>query len=106
MSYRKFTYEDIAETFTYDPETGELWRRLASGQVSQLDMVRESGDQAERLNANNIWFRAYRIPVTYICFMLMTRRWPMPGFVIDHRNGNVADCRWSNLREGTPGRMR
>jgi hypothetical protein len=31
MSYRKFTFEQIAATFTYEPDTGELFRRLREG---------------------------------------------------------------------------
>jgi hypothetical protein len=36
---------------------------------------------------------------THLMWMLMKRRWPREGYVIDYRNGEVCDCRWSNLRE-------
>ena len=39
--------------------------------------------------------------MTHIMFMLMERRWPTPGKVMDHRDGRRDNCKWSNLRELT-----
>jgi len=36
MSYREFTYDEIAEIFSYDPEEGELCRRLVNGESGRL----------------------------------------------------------------------
>ena len=41
------------------------------------------------------------ITVTHIMFMLMERRSPTPGKVMDHRDGRRDNCKWSNLREST-----
>jgi hypothetical protein len=97
MSYRDFTYEQIAATFEYDPETGEFWRKLPYGTLRRLRVVREDRDW--RCRANGIIFRGYSIMSTHLMWMLMKRRWLREGYVIDYRNGEVCDCRWSNLRE-------
>jgi hypothetical protein len=103
MSHREFTFEQIAESFTYEPETGQLWRRLADG----MREVRVAGERwsskgdRDVLEATRITFHGYKITSTHIIFMLMKRRWPLPKHVIDQRNGDVFDCRWGNLREVT-----
>jgi hypothetical protein len=106
MSYRRFTFEQISARFIYEPSTGRLVRRLRNGSVRELTVAvdREKWDQGTA--ANNIGFGGYRIQVTHIMFMLVTKRWPKPGYVMDHRNGDVFDCRWVNLRELTPQQSR
>jgi hypothetical protein len=95
MSYRDFTFEQITATFAYEPSTGKLMRRLRNSELRELKVTKGPA-------VNQIGFAGYYIPATRIMFMLMTKRWPKPGYLMDHRNGDVFDCRWSNLREVTP----
>jgi hypothetical protein len=102
MSHRNFTYEQIAAEFSYLSHTGQLFRRLADGGLRELKMVRErTGDRAGSFTTAQAEFRGHNIRATHIAFLLMRRRWPLLGMIIDHRNGNVFNCRWTNLREGT-----
>jgi hypothetical protein len=99
MSYRKFTFEQISARFIYESSTGKLYRRLRSGRVREIVLVKEDEDI---FKASRVGFSGYFITCTDLIWMLMKKRWPKPGYVIDHRNGDVSDCRWSNLRELTP----
>ena len=104
MSHREFTFEQISETFSYEPETGELFRRLPNGKMQQLRVDKEAWSVTKNRDehvAARTKFRGYGTQSTHIMFMLMERRWPLPRHVIDHKNGDVFDCRWSNLREAT-----
>ncbi len=86
MNYREFTYEQIAETFAYDPETGELFRQEPNGKVRAITMTKVDGDG---YSSSLPSFRGHRIVCTHICFMLQEHRWPLPRHVIDHRDGDV-----------------
>jgi hypothetical protein len=99
-NHRKFTYEQIAATFVYDPEEGQLSRRLIRGRVRELTMAREDRDGFTA--PAQVGFRGYLITCTHIAFMLMRHRWPSPDHVIDRRDGNQLNGRWVNLREATP----
>jgi hypothetical protein len=49
-----------------------------------------------------ITYRLQAIIVTHIMFMLIMKRWPKEDYHIDHRDGDISNCEWSNLREVTP----
>jgi hypothetical protein len=95
-----FGYEDIAAAFEYDPETGKLFRRQPDGMMQQLTVARERPDRRSD-NTAQVSFRCYLIRCTHIMWMLMEHRWPREGHVIDHRDGDVFNNRWTNLREAT-----
>jgi hypothetical protein len=106
MSHGEFKFEQIAKTFIYEPTTGKLFRRLQNGSVRELRIAVDREKWGQGTVASQIGFGGYRIQVTHIMFMLMTKRWPKPGYVMNHRNGDVFDCRWVNLRELTPQQSR
>jgi hypothetical protein len=101
--YRElFGYEEIAKVFEYNPETGELFRHWPDGKLRRLKVVKKELPDRRTDEATQVGFRGYLIISTHIMFMLMERRWPKPNHVIDHRDGDVVNNRWSNLREATP----
>lgn len=88
----KFTPEFIQAALRYEPETGILrWRK--SGRVAGWRdkagyvYVRVGGKHSQLIGAHRL------------AWVLMTGRWPEG--VIDHRNRQPSDNRWSNLRETT-----
>ena len=97
--YKDFTFEQIAEAFEYDPEEGLLWRRRPDGVLTEVSLVYESN--ARGLKTASAQLLGQPLTVTHIMFMLMERRWPRPGKVMDHRDGRRDNCKWSNLREST-----
>ena len=99
MSHRDFTYQDVAEAFVYEPEEGRLWRREPDGSLREVSLAWESNERGF-VNATAC-FRYQKITATHICFMLQMGRWPTLGMIIDHRDGNRRNNKWSNLREGT-----
>ena len=99
MSHRDFTYEQIAEASEYDPGEGLLWRRRLNGVLTEVSLVYKSNARGLKTAAAQLLGQL--ITVTHIMFMLMERRWPTPGKVMDHRDGRRDNCKWSNLRELT-----
>jgi HNH endonuclease len=95
--HRQFNYEQVAAAFLYLPDTGQLFRREANGGLRPLRLVKEkkAGDEVAAAS-----FRGNAITVTHIAFMLIRRRWPLAGMVINHRDGKISNNRWQNLREG------
>src|SRR6516165_7691762 len=99
MSHREYTYQDVAEAFVYEPGEGRLWRREPDESLREVSLAWESNERGF-VNATAC-FRYRKITATHICFMLQMGRWPTLGMIIDHRDGNRRNNKWSNLREGT-----
>jgi hypothetical protein len=95
MTRRQFDHATVSKQFTYDPATGIL---LRNGREVTLAWWRA---RDHRWEAASVRFLGHRITVTHVIWMLMRHRWPVPGKVIDHINGDVFNCRWHNLREIT-----
>jgi len=92
---RRLTRARLRELLRYDPETGEFrW-------LKDSRMVR-AGDLAGCLDREHYWvicidYRNY--PAHQLAWLHVTGRWGRP--MIDHRDGNPANNRWSNLRVAT-----
>jgi len=56
VSYRALGYLEIAKSFKYHPETGELYRRLPNGDFKILKTWREREERP-----TPIWFAGYNI---------------------------------------------
>jgi hypothetical protein len=100
-TYRDFTFEQISKAYIYEPTTGKLFRRHRGGKIKEINPVREQKG-GDCLAANQAKFGGYETTVPHIIWMLMTRRWIKSGHMVDHKNGDVSDNRWVNLREVTP----
>lgn len=89
----------LRELFSYDPNTGELlWRSLPPRSKRCL-----LGQQVGRKNYRGYW----RCKIDGVCYPVHRVIWKMvtgsdPVNLIDHRNCNPSDNRWTNLREATP----
>jgi hypothetical protein len=97
-TYRELSFERISGRFIYEPLSGQLIRRFSNGKIRELAVARERIGEG-RFVVADVTFRGYLIKATHIIFMLMTECWPKPDCQIDHRDGDVFNCRWDNLRE-------
>jgi hypothetical protein len=94
-----FSYEELSQVFSYNPETGVMLRHA--------NFLRQKRNASgEKVCAGKIRYGHLRLShkgkqllVHRVAFLLMTRRWPTG--VVDHINGKTDDNRWVNLRECT-----
>jgi len=93
--WRGFTKEELARMFAFRGEEGVLSRVFIRGD-KPANMVWDVGEYYE---IAKIGYRGHLIPATHICFLLETGRWPRPGYIITHLDGNVWNCKWNNLSE-------
>lgn len=88
---------NIEDIFSYDPVTG-----IAAWKISPHPAI-EAGRPITSKRSDGYLRAQYQgqeYAVHRLAFRLMTGR--LPAGIIDHRNGDILDNRWSNLREATP----
>ena len=84
----------LAEALMYCPDTGALtWRRTVSARAVMGGVVGWRNRKGHLV----FTFNRKRYRVHRVAFALIWGRWPAQQ--IDHKNGDPADNRWSNLRE-------
>lgn len=88
---------NIQDIFSYDPITGiAAWKIAPHPTIpvgTPITSIRSDG----YLRAQH---QGQEYAVHRLAFRLMTGR--LPARFIDHRNGDIRDNRWVNLREATP----
>lgn len=88
------TWERLVELLHYDPETGEFtWKKPTSNRVkigSKANNISPTTGEV-RVRVDGKLYSGHRLAWFY-----MTKDWP--ELLIDHRNGQRADNRFSNLR--------
>lgn len=87
----KLNAESVHSVYRYDPATGRLWRKMATGDLK--------GCKIRSHNKYVVSFNRVQYPATHIIWLLMTGCWPKN--VIDHANCDSLDDSWNNLRECT-----
>jgi hypothetical protein len=99
---KPLTVERLREFLHYESEMGEWTRRVKS-----VRGIGKPGDKAGYRRSNGrliirIDGRNYR--AARLAFLYMLDRWPAAE--VDHKDGNPANDRWSNLREASPAQNR
>jgi len=86
----RVTRARLRELLHYDRDTGEFrwWKRV--GEEMRLGEVAGS----VKICVDRRWYHAHQLAWLY-----MTGEWGRP--MIDHRDGDATNNRWSNLREAT-----
>lgn len=91
------TAEELRELFSYDPETGTLkWKNILGTKITYLIGYEAGYLTATGYRAVSINNKSYLVHRVIWC--LINGHWPN---CIDHRDGNPANNRLSNLRNGT-----
>lgn len=85
------TWEALTAVLSYDPATGEF-RWIKCGQMGWKGRLAGTNDQGYcRIEILGRGFYAHRLAWLY-----MTKHWPRG--LVDHKNGNRGDNRWTNLK--------
>jgi hypothetical protein len=91
----ELTAAELRELLDYDPNTGIFaWKTRLRNGVQPGDRAGTTLNGRAVIRIRGRSYRAHRI-----AYCWMTGLWPQ-GYV-DHRNGNIADNRWENLRAVT-----
>ena len=89
------TYQQAITTFEYDPITGKVFWKIATGSST-------IGKEVTTTTSNNKYYRVTVDGVEYmlhrVIYLIMTGETPN---IIDHRNGNSLDNSWDNIRNVT-----
>ena len=93
----RLTRARLRELLHYDPKTGDFrWRKRFRNEVRTGDLAgcvhKQHGHRC--IHIEQRMYRQHRVAWFY-----MTGRWGRP--TIDHRDGDVTNNRWNNLRRAT-----
>lgn len=92
--------EQLKQTFDYNPNTGELKRKIKTSNSAEVDAP--VGNRRKSYGHMVTKFEGKSQKVHVICWMIFHGKEVPEGYVIDHRNCNTADNRIENLRLATP----
>lgn len=102
MQSNHITHEELVARFIYDPETGDLSRRVAlpggtgrgRGSPEGFKLATKNGNGYTRVNLDGKKYYVHRLAWLYVYGV-------QPNGQIDHINGDRSDNRIANLREAT-----
>ena len=92
---QKPTISEIRQAFVYDPKTGQITNRVTRGKAVAGELAGGINDAGYLV----VCLKRIRIRGHHIAWALMTGE--LPTHEIDHKNGEQADNKWTNLRPAT-----
>ena len=94
----KITADELRALFNYDAETGVFTRKEATHGKGGAKPAGSIAGFLAKDGRRYIRIRGTRYYEHRLAWLYMTGEWPEE---IDHKNGEPADNRWSNLRQAT-----
>jgi len=89
------SHRELLQQLRYDPETGLFWWLLPKqGRVLSKPAGGPGPNGYIIIGIDHMGYRASRLAWFYI-----TKRWPKGE--VDHKNHDICDNRWGNLRDAT-----
>jgi hypothetical protein len=92
------TQEDLKKSVSYNPDTGEFIRLIASGYRGRHKVGTKIGS-LHRCGYVECMILGHRVLLHRLAFLYVTGKWPESE--VDHIDGNRSNNAWSNLRQIT-----
>ena len=90
------SFQEASDGFSYDPETGHLWRKKQAGR-GRTDIP--AGTLMRQKGYRQVWISGKRYLAHRVAWLIHHGHWP--ELFIDHKNGVRDDNRIENLRLAT-----
>ena len=94
MSYKTITFEEASSIFSYDPETGDIYRKLKTSNAIAVGLVSNGENGA---GYSRVFLFGKRVYIHRLVWLLHHGHWPEKQ--IDHIDGNRSNNRITNLRD-------
>lgn len=92
------TLKQVRELFSCDPEKGDFTWLVGRPRGNRPIRVGDIAGTTTLQGYRRLTVARTQIESHRVAFLLMTGDWPPVGKVVDHRDGDRSNNRWSNLR--------
>lgn len=92
------TQERACEVFSYNPETGELRRKVKTGKCLAGSLVDSKTCLAGKTDYYRVGIDGKNYLAHLLIWLMQTGSFPGKGQLVDHKDQNGTNNRWDNLR--------